>query len=258
MVDIHLDMCDEEVREKFFFDLAHADCDAVLIGGDIADGPHTVSFLRKLAKLCSKPIYFVLGNHDYYGRSIDLQRYKMKILCESHPSLIYLTLADPVALSQNCCFIGHDGWNDAREGDFFNSTVTMRDYSEIEDLKGLNLFELKEKLQELGKEAAASLEVKLEQIADRYEKVIIMTHTVPFRQACFYDGKVADDGWAPHFVCQAVGKMVKRFAKKHPQIHFLLLAGHSHAAAKIAILPNLDIQVSPAEYGSPAFEILVM
>ncbi|MCB0333395.1 MAG: metallophosphoesterase, partial [Bdellovibrionales bacterium] len=47
-------------------------CDALLVSGDIANGPglkHTLEEMTQGAAGC--PIYFVLGNHDYYDMKID-------------------------------------------------------------------------------------------------------------------------------------------------------------------------------------------
>ena len=37
-----------------------------------------------------RPIYFVLGNHDYYFGSIDKVRKAVKQLCQERPNLHYL------------------------------------------------------------------------------------------------------------------------------------------------------------------------
>jgi predicted phosphohydrolase len=42
----------------------------VLISGDIAEAPTVSEILGEMAQHVAKPIYFVLGNHDYYKSSV--------------------------------------------------------------------------------------------------------------------------------------------------------------------------------------------
>jgi predicted MPP superfamily phosphohydrolase len=48
----------------------HENCpEAVIVGGDIGEADSFGGFLRRLVELLELPIYFVLGNHDYYHGS---------------------------------------------------------------------------------------------------------------------------------------------------------------------------------------------
>ena len=40
--------------------------DALVVTGDIAESPTLRSALTSLATLTERPVYFVLGNHDFY------------------------------------------------------------------------------------------------------------------------------------------------------------------------------------------------
>ena len=40
-------------------------CDAVVITGDIGESPNVAAYLRELEQGLQRPIYFVLGNHDF-------------------------------------------------------------------------------------------------------------------------------------------------------------------------------------------------
>ena len=44
--------------------------DAVLLGGDIGEAPSLKGYLLGLEDHLERPIYFVLGNHDFYQGSI--------------------------------------------------------------------------------------------------------------------------------------------------------------------------------------------
>ena len=68
LTDIHLNFCPGRVQE--LLDRVDAtEPDAVLIGGDIAEAPDVTGYLQRFATL-NRPVYFVLGNHDFYRGSI--------------------------------------------------------------------------------------------------------------------------------------------------------------------------------------------
>ena len=69
--DIHLNFLKEKRRKVFFREISAQNPDMVFITGDIAEAP-TLSFhLQEMAECIQKPLYFVLGNHDYYYGSIE-------------------------------------------------------------------------------------------------------------------------------------------------------------------------------------------
>jgi predicted MPP superfamily phosphohydrolase len=70
LTDIHLNFLDVNAREKFYHEIADTYCDAVLISGDIAEAPSITKILKEVVNKIKKPIYFVLGNHDYYRGEI--------------------------------------------------------------------------------------------------------------------------------------------------------------------------------------------
>ena len=251
--DIHLDFIDEEEREKFFEKLQGLQADFFLIGGDIADGRRALLFLEQLQTKVQKKIYFILGNHDFYGESIIVQRERAQMLTKRIPDLVYLTFSSYIPLSPELALVGSDGWADAQEGEFFLSNVSLRDYFEIEELKACSREERFETLKELGQDLANSAEEKLKKALELHDKVIFLTHPPPFRSVCLYEGSVTDDDWAPHFVCKAMGEMLTRVMLEHPSKNCVVYAGHSHHEAYAKILPNLEVYVTGSIYGEPEF-----
>ncbi len=71
--DIHLDHASESVRHRFC-QSAKEQADALLVTGDIAESHVLGSALTALAALSERPVYFVLGNHDFYRGSIAATR----------------------------------------------------------------------------------------------------------------------------------------------------------------------------------------
>ena len=255
--DLHFDAA-ERSEYQLFIDLVNAhEPDAVLIGGDISNGNTSLAHLNNLAKGIDKQIYFVLGNHDFYYGSILRMRTATKKLMQEIPKLHYLTDNGIVALSKQTALIGHDGWSDARCGDFLNSDVTLNDYFLIEELKRLNHEERFQKLNQLGTEAAEYLNEQLVKALESYDRVILLTHVPPFEESCLYKGQPADGNWTPHFVGKATGDAIEAVMKKLPNKQLLVLCGHSHWGQNIQILPNLRVLTGHSELGTPNVQGLI-
>ena len=60
--------------------------------------------------------------------------------------------------------------------------------------------------------------------------------------------EAADDEWAPHFTCKAMGEMILETMKVHPEKQLTVLCGHTHSAGICQPLPNLEIHTGGAEY----------
>ena len=69
LTDIHLNFIDALAIQEFFESVAE-NADAVAVSGDIAESHIVVRYLRKIEEIVRTPIYFVLGNHDFYRGSI--------------------------------------------------------------------------------------------------------------------------------------------------------------------------------------------
>ncbi|MEX0718928.1 MAG: metallophosphoesterase [Planctomycetaceae bacterium] len=135
LTDIHLDAADARRIELLAHDVRAAAADAVLIGGDIALAPTFAAALRDLATRFQTPVYFVLGNHDYYRGAIAEVRAAARELSRSEENVVWLPEAMVVPLGHETALVGHGGWGDARLGDFAGSTVVLNDYLLIEELR---------------------------------------------------------------------------------------------------------------------------
>ncbi len=254
LTDLHLDANKSSLLHQFLDLVKNEKAEGVLIGGDISNGITSLTHLRYFAKYIDKPIYFVLGNHDYYHSSIANIRNLAGKLHLEFPNIHYLTTEGIAQCTQTIAIIGHDGWADGRAGNFLTSDIMLHDYLLIEELTNLTSEERLKKLNHLGMEAAQYLRERLLEAFKTYEKAILLTHTPPFRQACLYKGKACDDNWAPHFVCQTLGEYLIEIAQAHPQKDILVLSGHSHNSSDIQILPNLRILVGHSELGTPSIQ----
>ena len=70
LTDIHLNFINSGELDNFCNKITSIHPDGVLIGGDIGEAPSLTNLLITLEQKLRCPIYFVLGNHDYYHGSI--------------------------------------------------------------------------------------------------------------------------------------------------------------------------------------------
>ena len=241
LTDIHLNfLLAEQVRE-FLLSVARLRADAVLVSGDIAEAYNICDYLEMMRELVGAPIYFVLGNHDYYHGSIAEVRQQVTQLCAERPGLTFLTAAGAVPLTPHVTLVGHDGWADARAGNFDRSLVQMMDYRLIADLTGLDKPSRRQMLEQLGDEAAAHIRQVLPDALARTRDVLLVTHVPPLRATCWYEGRISDDDWAPHFTCQALGEAALEIMAAHPDNRLTILCGHTHGQGECQPAPNVQI-----------------
>lgn len=252
LTDIHLNFVESVHLQAFLDQVDNVEPDHVLIGGDIAEAHDVASYLVQLQQRWQVPLYFVLGNHDFYHSSIADVRYKIAECCRQHPALIYLSQTESVQLTADVALVGHDGWADGRMGDYHASPIMLNDYQLIQDLAKLTRQQRRSKLNALGDEAAGHVHNGLSAALTSNTHVYLLTHVPPFREACLYDGRIADDDWAPHFTCQAVGHVIMEIMPDHPNCELTVLCGHSHHKADIQPLPNVHVLTGGATYGHPA------
>ena len=71
--DIHLDHATESARRRFCQSV-NEQADALVVTGDIAESHILGTALSALAEQTGRPVYFVLGNHDFYRGSVAATR----------------------------------------------------------------------------------------------------------------------------------------------------------------------------------------
>lgn len=251
LTDLHLNFLLAQPVDEFLRSVANLRPHAVLIGGDIAESHNVCEYLELIHDLIDAPIYFVLGNHDYYHGSIAEVRQRVADFCAAHPRLHFLTTCGPLSLTAHVGIVGHDGWADGRAGDYPRSLVRMMDFKLIAELAPLDKQARWEVLKNLGDEAAAHVRRVLPSALETYRDVVFLTHVPPLRGACWHEGKISDDQWAPHFTCQAVGEALVEIMAAHPRRRLTVLCGHTHGEGECQPLPNLQIITGGAEYGQP-------
>ena len=111
LTDIHLNFVSAHDRRTVWESLDDQ-CDVVVITGDIGESHSVARFLREMEVALLRPIFFVLGNHDFYRGSIAETRAAVTRQAADSEHLVYLTAEDVVELTPGTAFIGHDGWAD--------------------------------------------------------------------------------------------------------------------------------------------------
>ena len=260
--DIHLDHAGESARRKFCQSVKEQ-ADALVVTGDIAESRILGSALTALAALTERPVYFVLGNHDFYRGSIADTRRQVAYVVGDTEGLVYLSQSGVVELTPNTALVGHDGWADGRLGDLDRSEVILNDFLLIDELRcwrdrdTLDKPALRRVLEALGDEAAGYLKGVLAPAAEKYPHVIIATHVPPFREAAWYQGRPSGDDFLPFFACKAVGESLLEAARSYPGRQILVLCGHTHDGGELEVLENLRVVTGPAEYGKPEIQQII-
>ncbi|MCA9186608.1 MAG: metallophosphoesterase [Pirellulaceae bacterium] len=252
LTDIHLNFVSDNEVAAFLETVKNEMPDAVLVGGDIGEAHSLAKYLEQMAHAWPCRVYFVLGNHDFYHGSLAGVRQMTRELCQRYDNLVYLSDSEPIALTDHLALIGHDGWADARVGDYMRSVVMMNDYRLIDELSHLSKEERWDVLLGLGNEAAEYVQQALTKALEAYPRVLFLTHVPPLRDACWYDGKISDDEWAPHFTCMAVGHTLIDLMRIYPDRSLTVFCGHTHGEGICNPLPNITIHTGRAQYGQPA------
>ena len=254
LTDIHLNFVDARAVRGFFESVAE-EADALAISGDIGESHNVCHYLRTIEEIVEKPIYFVLGNHDFYRGSIPQVRRIVSGLANESRHLKYLTAMGVEELTPRTVIIGHDGWPDAGFGDYLGSDVILNDHLLIAELlvcwNGVSLDKqrLKPILTALAEEAARHFEGVLAAAASKYPNVIAVTHVPPFREAAWYQGKTSAEDFLPYFASKAVGDVIVRVMQAHPNSSLLVLCGHTHGGGQLQVLDNLRVLTGEAKYG---------
>lgn len=262
--DLHLDSVEQPDIDRFCDDVLESDVSSILLGGDISEARDLVHWLEFLDSRLQIPIFYVLGNHDYYGSDITTVRDAVQQL--GNDRLHYLPEVGRVQLSPDVALVGHDGWGDCRIG-ALDSFEILTDYMAIQDLWEtidredlLDGFSkrapLRQKLGVLGDEAADTLRPHLLAAARDMAKVLVLTHVPPFRESCWHSGSVSEETWLPGFTCKAVGDLLTSVADSHPGSTFTVLCGHTHGSGYVRMRPNLDVHTGFGDYELLRFGIV--
>lgn len=251
--DLHLeykrDRIDTNTLNSYLEALKKQEPDALLLGGDIGTHETTPEILSILAQETNTPIYFTLGNHDFYNnfdnpetKTVKKTIEKIHNLANNHRTLSFLdTNTTPIKLTEDTALIGETSWADAKYGTIDFTKFRICDQTGfIYDFIGLKGKKLEETMNQLGEEVAGKVAKKIDTALGTYNNIILLTHIPPFKEGCFYNGKPQTKYAIPFFSCKSLGETLIKKAKENPQSNFTVLCGHTHSYAKIRPAKNLE------------------
>ena len=105
--DLHLNFVDAARIDRLIEELRDSQSDAVLIGGDTGEAVSFARHLKRIADALEVPVYFVLGNHDYYHSSIANVRRVARTLSQQYVLLTWLSEIGPIWLTEETA----PGWS---------------------------------------------------------------------------------------------------------------------------------------------------
>ena len=257
VTDPHFNFTTPETARGLLAEITDSGAAGLLLSGDIAEAHDVCQWLWWLSDTLTVPIFFVLGNHDYYKGSIPAVRAAVAACSAEDEQLTWLSHSSPVWLTPTTALIGHGGWGDAHLGRWMLTPVRLNDHQLIAELSGLPRALLRQRLHDLGAEAARHLHTQLSEAVETAEQVIVLTHVPPFEGACWHDGAISSPDWLGDFTCASTGAVIARFASKNPGIRFQVFCGHTHGAGVYRHSNNLTVTTGAARYRQPAMQALI-
>ncbi|RPI01723.1 MAG: phosphoesterase [Calditrichaeota bacterium] len=258
LTDIHLDFLLPADAERFILTIRELNPDAVMISGDISVAGRLLYHLQMLHDHLGRPIYFVLGNHDYYGSSIESVHAAMEKFVKNMPFLHWLPQTGVIPLNSSSALIGHGCWADGRLGAAHQSQIILNDYVFIEEFRWLSHHERFLLMNRLGDLAAKAVEDLLVTALSLYDDILFLAHVPPFKESSWFNNAISNDQFLPHFSCFAVGQVLQKLMIQHPQKRLTVYCGHTHGEGESVILPNLLVKTGGAEYRAPKVQQTLM
>lgn len=253
--DIHLDHLSETRRDKtnntffkvlteepikeFCENILKHQPNSIIISGDISVSNELRQHLSLLSRnLQDIPIYYICGNHDFYHNTITETRYFLNELNKEGSNLYYLSLMEPIQLTERTMLIGHDGWYDGEYASFEDSQLYMNDldfiqeFIDLERISNGDLSVLYNKMKSLAQESADYILLKGHEacIKKGVENLIVVTHVPPFKNnSRGPNGEVSNKDWLPYMSSRRMGEALVKLAETYKDVKITCLCGHTHS-----------------------------
>lgn len=265
LTDIHMDSIHKDkTRRKFLQSIRDSQAPFIFITGDISACdkhkkkkiPRLFHHLEMLSEAAGeRPVYFVLGNHDYWWTSIKDIREIMKDIDRKFPNMKWLGAWPPVWLDSQTCLVGHDGWYDGRNGNGYNSTGRLNDWAHIVEFiqtRGMGRNEMFKVMERLADDGAQFVKQNLLEAIDLgAKKIVILTHFPPWEESATDNGRI-DPDFIAFYSSRSMGTEILEVARTHPGTEFMVLCGHSHTGQTRRPAANVVCYTGRAVYGQPA------
>jgi predicted phosphohydrolase len=232
--------------------------DHITISGDLSDGDclvaNLVNFVNAVREVRNDAkISFVLGNHDYWGTSIDHQQ-KDVLSAAKTLGITYLTKENATILSSNTALVGTDGWADGGFGNAHGPLI-MGDWTCIKDLKPIykvfGVGKLTDFVKKLAEQEVANVASKISKIVSSHENIIIVTHIPPWKEATWHEDAISNNTFLPWFSSKIMGEYLLDVANINKDNKFTVLCSHTHGAGVFIAANNLRCYTGFADYRHP-------
>lgn len=255
ITDPHFNFLTKNTLVKKLVELQSSKADGIFITGDITTGNQIYHHLDLMVKIITKPIYFVLGNHDFYHECFEAIDILMKEICLKHSNLYFLDNLESIKLNENTGLIGHTGWYDGRWRNPKTSIVYSWDFALISDFKEEKHFKSKLRLvRDLADMAAEQIGRNLEKALQKYDTVYMLTHIPPWPERYSSLRIPFDLFWKPYNSSKIMADTLSYIMDKHPGKQLNVLAGHTHNRKYTKISNNINLFVGDATHGKMHIE----
>jgi len=247
--DTHLSMSVVPAMKRRFIDrITSIKADGLIITGDISNGLWLESDLRYLAEHHPKPIYFVLGNHDYYWRHMGSVHEDVRRLCKEYTNLLWLSGQDnPIAIAPGVSLVGHEGWFDANCGDRDSTWWAIDRALNFDFWRVGDHVDQIYMWRQMSKMSADFIESMVESASKTSDVIYVATHFPPWPEASRADGKILEKLWYAYNTNTTLGKRLEKLASS-TRSQIVVLAGHTHLSCNLTVAKNLTCRVIPSSY----------
>lgn len=238
--DLHLNYFDNNFIKNLGKSFSKIPANGLIICGDISLSTSFSDALKYLQEGLEKSIYFVLGNHDFWGSSFEKVEEMANAL--SNEDIVWLNKQD-VHLNDNTVLSGFDGWYDCVNNiENVNSGILMRDWIRIENFYSSNKSHI-----EISKERSQNSYKFSDRIIKNqksgYKNQIIITHVPPFPQLV-----KEKPGHEAYYTSIDAGNMLISACSTLEKT--ICLSGHTHNKAEY-VVDNIHCYTMEACRGKP-------
>jgi predicted phosphohydrolase len=253
LTDIHLNFLSQDEIVTFARSLCQYQAQGIFLTGDISTGPRVLDDLSILLQEVNCPVYFVLGNHDFYRSSFAKVRQDMDTLSQECNHSYYLTTArQPLEVAPGVAVIGHDGWYDARWREPLSSLVFLYDFFLIKDFRAMFAhWERLDLARDKAQQAVEKITAQLRMALKDYDTVYLLTHFPPWPEATPYHHPWMQRFWVPYSTSKVMADALKNLMVDFPTKQLVVLAGHTHETKEYQPAANIRVKVGSARFGHP-------
>lgn len=170
--DLHIDSYAR--RDLPVLDIPVTDCDAVLVAGDTANSDTGIRWLIQQAERLQKPMFVIMGNHDYFGENVqDFDKHIRNLTQDTGVTFLQKDSVDFMGIRLLGCTLWTDYRFEAKPDTLSQAYALMYDYRAI---KAGNRLYTPEDSMTLHQEQRVWLLNQLEQAHGENIPTVVMTH----------------------------------------------------------------------------------